>query len=51
MKFKEKHEYSKYFLLQEAALSRAPAALHRLCPSPDMRGTLKEALPNSEPYA
>lgn len=51
MKFKEKHEHSKYFLLQEAALGRAPAALHRLCPSPDMRGALEAALPNSEPYA
>lgn len=39
-----KHKYSKYFVLREAALSRAPAALHRLHPSPDVRGPLTEAL-------
>lgn len=49
MKFKEKREHSKYFLLQEAALSRAPAALHHPRPSPDMRGTLTEGLRGTAP--
>lgn len=39
-----KHKYSKYFVLQEAALSRGPAALHHLHPSPHIRGPLREAL-------
>lgn len=39
-----KHKYSKYFVLQEAALSRGPAALHHLYPSPHIRGPLREAL-------
>lgn len=54
MKFKEKREHSKYFLLQEAALSRAqqPCTILALPLTWGVHWQKAwEALPQTEPYA